>query len=95
LRVSPAPDEVVRVLVGRMEVLTPEQSQQISGTLAGMGTCATIQSEPLQSEVARLGRFAEPALASMQQAEQDPQRRNQLNSLLEELRQQQAREPLK
>lgn len=87
LTISPAPDEVVRVLVGRMEVITPERSADIGRALASMGTCASAQSEPLQSELARLGRFAEPALASMQQSETDQQRRSQLAALLEDIRQ--------
>lgn len=95
LTVSPAPDEVVRVLVGRMEVLTPERSEQLTRTLAGMGTCASAELEPLQSELARLGRFAEPALASMQQSEADPHRRSQLTSLLDEIRQDHGKPALK
>ncbi len=87
LTVSPPPDEVVRVLVGRMEVLTPEQADRIGAALADMGTCTSAQAEPLHSELARLGRFAEPALASMQQSETDIVRRAQLDSLLNELQQ--------
>lgn len=95
LTVSPAPDEVVRVLVGRMEVLTPEQGTGILAALSSLGTCATTGSEPLRSELARLGRFAEPAVASLHQKESDLQRRGQLAALLEELRQDRTARALK
>lgn len=65
LTVDPAPDEVVRVLVGRMEVLTPEAANRLRATIADLGTCLSINAEPLRSELAGLGRFAEPALASL------------------------------
>jgi hypothetical protein len=95
LSVSPAPDEVVRVLVGRMEVLTPERADRIAAALADMGTCAAIHAQPLQGELVRLGRFAEPALASMQQSETDIVRRNQLGALLAEVQQERLTRALK
>jgi hypothetical protein len=87
LSVTPSPDEVVRVLVGRMEVLTPEQADRIGTALSSMGTCASMHSAPLAGELARLGRFAEPAVEFLKQSETDPQRLSQLNALLEEMRQ--------
>jgi hypothetical protein len=95
LSVSPAPDEVVRVLVGRMEVLTPERGDKVRATLARLGSCAHANAEPLRSELARLGRFAEPALESLYNQESDPQRRLELSNLLAELRQERATRVLK
>jgi hypothetical protein len=63
LRVEPSPDEMVRVLVGRMETFTPEAADRLAAVIDGMGTCSSTEVEPLRSELDRLGRFAEPALA--------------------------------
>jgi hypothetical protein len=87
LSISPPPDEVVRVLVGRMEVLTPEQAARISEALADLGTCATSNSQPLQGELVRLGRFAEPALQYLRQTTTDPRGQIQLAAILSELEQ--------
>lgn len=65
LTVDPSPDEVVRVLVGRMEVLTPETGDRLRAAIADLGTCLSIDAEPLRSQLEALGRFAEPALASL------------------------------
>lgn len=65
LKVDPAPDEVVRVLVGRMEVLTPEAGDRLRSAIDSLGTCLSIDADPLRSELEALGRFAEPALASL------------------------------
>lgn len=71
LTVDPAPDEVVRVLVGRMEVLTPEKGDRLRRTIDSLGTCLSIEAEPLRSELDALGRFAEPALASLRDQTDD------------------------
>ena len=72
LSVQPVPDEVVRVLVGRMEVLTPEAADRLTAVTSGLGTCVSIDAEPLRSELDRLGRFAEPALAHLAAYGTDP-----------------------
>ena len=62
LHVDPQPDETVRVLVGRMETLTPERAERL--TLA-IGRCRGGDAqgdELLRGELKHLGRFAEPAL---------------------------------
>ncbi|HVX10840.1 MAG TPA: hypothetical protein VHC22_06640 [Pirellulales bacterium] len=63
LHIEPAPDQMVRVLVGRMETLTPETAESLLAVVRGMGTCSSPDVEPLRSELDRLGRFADPALA--------------------------------
>jgi len=62
LAVRPAPDEMVRVMVGRMEVLTPETVDGLLAVIRQHGDCTTDDVAPLKHQLARLGRFAEPAL---------------------------------
>jgi hypothetical protein len=56
LSIEPAPDKLVRVLVGRLEIATPEQRQQLQTMLDGGSSLAQVQSQ--------FGRFAEPWLAT-------------------------------
>ncbi len=82
LRVSPPPDEVVRVLVGRMEVLTPEAGERIAAMVREAGTCFSPEIEPLSTELTALGRFAEPALESLIASASDADLRAKLELLL-------------
>jgi hypothetical protein len=85
LDVEPRPDELVRVLVGRMEALTPETASRLTAVIDDLGTCASAEAEPLQSELARLGRFAEPALKYLLAQEPDAVRRNAIEQVLARL----------
>ncbi|MDB6020136.1 MAG: hypothetical protein JWR19_4625 [Pedosphaera sp.] len=62
MTINPAPKELVRVMVGRAEVLTPEVEQQLSlqVTKAGKGDPEAIQQ--VHATLQKLGRFGEPAL---------------------------------
>jgi len=86
LHVSPQPDELVRVLVGRMDVLTPERTDELARVIRDMGTCVSSSLEPLRGELARLGRFAEPAMSHLADTLQVPSERAKVETLLTELR---------
>jgi hypothetical protein len=60
LSIEPAPDQLVRVLVGRLEVPTPEQRQQLQSLLDQGGSDEAV----LSAVQGLFGRFAEPWLAS-------------------------------
>ena len=74
LKLHPAPRELVRVMVGRAEVLTPPQEQRLTDALlkANQGDEARAQAI---AEFKKLGRFAEPALrlATQGSSSQDSQ----------------------
>jgi hypothetical protein len=61
LRVSPVPDETVRVLVGRIDILTPEQEANLGSMLARAGTEGAIRPDEAR-EAKKLGRFLAPAV---------------------------------
>jgi hypothetical protein len=82
LSIEPKPDETVRVLVGRMEVLTPERAAAISSLVRELGTCLSPDVEPLRGELDRLGRFAEPTLEYLLDGTTDPQGAARLRGLL-------------
>jgi hypothetical protein len=62
LKVDPAPDEQVRVLVGRLETITPEDCQQLVRKLVGNDANNMPSDEWVKEELKSLGRFAEPAI---------------------------------
>ncbi len=82
LTIEPAPDESVRILVGRLETLTPEDCRR----LVEVVTTADANSEKVQGELKSLGRFAEPAIQFALSQEQKPARRERLEAVLATLR---------
>lgn len=81
LRVEPSPDEMVRVLVGRMETLTPEAADRLSSVILDLGTCLSSDAEPWHSELDRFGRFAEPVLAYLKDRATDAATRDAIERL--------------
>ncbi len=62
LKVEPSPDEQVRILVGRLETLTPEDCRRLVQAITASGSRDEPSAEVVQAELDSLGRFAEPAL---------------------------------
>jgi len=62
LRIDPAPHELVRVMVGRAEVLTPAREQKIATSLVKAHSGDSAAATQLIADFKQLGRFAEPAL---------------------------------
>lgn len=99
LEVSPQPDEVVRVLVGRMEIMSPEDETRIQEIVhrsaagraedGGADGAAPAGSRRLAAfeELVALGRLAEPALVRVKNIAPDPVLRNEAATLIGELRQ--------
>jgi len=76
LDVEPAPRETVRVLVGRLDILTAEQEEQAQLVARDVGSLAEAE--------ARLGRFAAPILRRVAQVARDPEARARVRALLGE-----------
>jgi hypothetical protein len=66
LTVSPNPDTLVRVMVGRHDVLTPEREAEIDGLVRRVKGPKGSDQAAAETALAKLGRFASPA---QQQAE--------------------------
>jgi hypothetical protein len=86
LAVDPAPQERVRVLVGRLETLTPEDGEWLVQALAGSGAGKKPTTEAVKAELATLGRFAEPAIQYVVSQTKDAPTRERLQTILAELR---------
>lgn len=98
LEVSPQPDEVVRVLVGRMEIMSPEDETRIqeivqrsaAGRATDGGVDGAAPAGPARQtafeELIALGRLAEPALVRVKNIAPEPVLRNEAAMLIGELR---------
>jgi hypothetical protein len=65
LTLDPKPRELVRVMVGRAEVLTPATQKKLSDALAKAQEGDTEARATFVAECKKLGRFAEPALQKL------------------------------
>lgn len=95
LEIQPRPDKVVRVLVGRMEIMTPEDEDHITQLvrdaaaarkrkLANRQPTATNQSE-ISQKILQMGRLAEPALVRVKNLAKDAVVRNEAALMLRQL----------
>ena len=77
IRFDPAPDELVRTLVGRVEVLTPSAERRVLEVLRDFEATASPSDEPEEALAlldVTLGRFAEPKLhRALAQLGDDPE----------------------
>ena len=81
LKIEPKPDEQLRVLVGRLETITPEDCQQLVLRLVGDANNPTTE-QRTKNELTALGRFAEPAIKFAINQTKDQTIRNQLTKVL-------------
>jgi len=62
LRLEPAPRELVRVMIGRAEVISPAVQQQLTDSILKASQGDAQARERAIAEFRKLGRFGEPAL---------------------------------
>ena len=82
LRLEPAPKQVVRVMIGRLETLTPEQESRIEQLVGKLGAADPVVRDATAAEIKQLGRFAEPALTRVAKLTDDPETQAQARNLL-------------
>lgn len=82
LSIAPAPDRVVRVFVGRIEYLTPEEEALIEGDLRATGDLDREVREPAMARLASTGRFMEPRIRRIAAITRDPVVRDRAAALL-------------
>jgi hypothetical protein len=72
LYIKPAPQQLARVMVGRVEVLTPDREYQIERAVADLSSRDPVARKAAQVTLTRLGRIREPALHRIAIASQQP-----------------------
>ena len=85
LQIQPVPDQLVRVLVGRLEYLTPEVEAAVACALGDLASADTSRHKSARTRLTRLDRFLEPHLRRVLGTSQDEVVRAQAEILLAEL----------
>ena len=84
IRIRPTPDRIERVMVGRVEVLTPTQEAELLKQVAGLQS----PDEKVRGEAVaafdRLGRLKEPTLRRLLVLSTSPEQRVQIEGLIRE-----------
>ena len=98
LTIDPVPEETVRAMVGRLEIMRPENEAQVTAHVqqsakdraaAEQRRADNADAPPyaLPEAIIQLGRLAEPALVRIQNIAQDNVTRGEAGALLHQLRQ--------
>lgn len=84
LEIEPKPARLVRVLVGRAEILTPGMEEEIAGLVRRLGAPAIEVRDEAHARLRKFGRFAEPLLRRVLAKSEDPEIRARIRKLLGE-----------
>jgi len=82
LNIKPQPKEIVRVLVGRAEVITPEMEQDVRRQVGLLRSESAETRAEAQNYLRKYGRFYEPILKSLLESERDAKVRAQIEELI-------------
>jgi hypothetical protein len=80
--IKPAPQELVRVMVGRVEVLTPEGEQRLEKTVAELGSQDERERGAAEAALAKFGRLREPVLRRVMALTRQPEVRARAETLI-------------
>ena len=100
LRIEPAPDQMCRVMVGRLEIMSPTEEKRLMEVVQASATERARQyaeraktespepvNPPIPQELVDLGRLAEPALVRVRQLAKEESVKNEASTLMYQLTQ--------
>ena len=87
ITIDPQPSQLVRVLVGRTELITPEMEKNVSEQVSKLDDPSQSVREAALKEIKRYGRFTEPVLAQAWEHATDPELRKKIERLMNEMQQ--------
>jgi hypothetical protein len=82
LKVEPKPKEIIRVLVGRTEVITPEMTNDVKKQVSLLRSASPRVRAAARKNLKEYGRFYEPILREMLAAEKNAKTRWQIQKLI-------------
>jgi hypothetical protein len=82
LTIDPQPSELTRVLIGRVEIITPEMEKGIERAMASVGDSPQSLQEAAADITRKHGRFAEPVLKAALEKTTDPALRARIQQLI-------------
>jgi hypothetical protein len=84
IRIRPTPERIERVMLGRVEVLTPTQEAELLKHVAGLQSPDKKARDEAVAALDRLGRLKEPTLRRLLVLSTTPGQREQIEGLLRE-----------
>jgi hypothetical protein len=84
ITISPEPASLVRVLVGRIEVLTPEQESRVRALVVKLGDDRPLVRDEASAAIRKLGRFFRPLLVAAKKDAADAEVVERLRQILED-----------
>lgn len=81
--IDPKPSELVRVLVGRAEVITPEMERNVQQQVSQLSDPSPQVRDAAMQEIRKYGRFSEPILKRILENERDEVVRERIRKLIE------------
>lgn len=84
ITIDPKPADLVRVLVGRTEVITPEMEKSVQRQVSLLGDRSAIVREAAAQEIRKYGRFSEPILKRILETEKDKRTRARIQYLIDQ-----------
>lgn len=81
--IEPRPAELVRILVGRAEVITPQMEKTVQQQISLLRNPSPQVRETAMREIRKYGRFSEPILKRLLEQESDAEVRALIKSLIE------------
>ncbi len=85
IKIQPAPDELVRVMVGRVEILTPGVERRLEKAVADLAGRDPAARTAAREELAKLGRLKEPVLRRIEALTHEPLVRSEAQKQIREL----------
>lgn len=82
VEISPRPAELVRVLVGRAEVITPQMEKTVQQQLTRLRDSSSEVRESAMQEIRKYGRFSEPILKRLLEQERDARTRSRIRRII-------------
>jgi hypothetical protein len=83
ISIDPRPDELVRVLVGRTEVITPEMEKSVKEQVRLLNDSSPKVRSDAAVSIRKYGRFSEPILKQIMDEENNPALRARIKRLIE------------
>ena len=83
IKIDPGPAELVRVLVGRAEVITPEMEKSVQNEVRRLSDPSPGVRETARQTIRRYGRFSEPILKRILENEENELMRARIRELIE------------
>jgi hypothetical protein len=85
LKIDPAPVAIVRVLVGRTELITPDMEKDVTSQLRKLQNPSLAVQAAARKEIKRYGRFVESILSQISLSATDPEVKSAVSRLLAEM----------